>query len=194
MILRNITSVLHGAPLIPRLLLVFISHRMPDLLTPDDVFELKCVAVTHDPFGDFFTRERGDLCSVSIFSCVRVCIIQVSSIYIFRTQTRNRIEYDKGENPRKRKGDNLHHRHQNTSYPSPIHSNDPNYRDTHNLSRTQSPSLSPETQQQSSWHPPPNSSYTLPGSESWVPCSLRTQWLYCCSTSFGWVQGRAGSG
>ena len=41
----------------------------------------------------------------------------------------------------------LHHQHQSTSYPSPAHSNDPNFQDTHNPSYSTPASRVPATQQ-----------------------------------------------
>lgn len=60
-ILSYVASVVHGAPLLPWLLLVLIRDGMPNLLTPNNVLELKSFAVAHDPFSNLFARERRHL-------------------------------------------------------------------------------------------------------------------------------------
>ena len=54
MILRDITTVLHRAPLAPRLGRA-IRGDMPDLLAPDDILQIDGGALFHDPFGDIDT-------------------------------------------------------------------------------------------------------------------------------------------
>ena len=46
----DITTVLHGAPAGPGLDAVHVG--VPDPLAPDDVLEVECRAVVHDPLGD----------------------------------------------------------------------------------------------------------------------------------------------
>ena len=50
MILRNISTILHGSPQIPSFDTV---AGLPDALTPDNVFNLERDRVIHNPFGNF---------------------------------------------------------------------------------------------------------------------------------------------
>ena len=50
MVLSNIASILHGTPGSPRLDSVLA--RVPDLLAPDNIFQIQRGAVVHNPLSD----------------------------------------------------------------------------------------------------------------------------------------------
>ena len=58
-VLRDVFTIIHGPPIIPRL--DRVGACIPNALSPDDVLELECAAVVHDPFGDFLAGNGGCL-------------------------------------------------------------------------------------------------------------------------------------
>lgn len=57
----QITTVLHGAPAGPGLLLVLVGADVPDALAPDDVLQSQGAAVLHDPFGNLSAGQGSTL-------------------------------------------------------------------------------------------------------------------------------------
>lgn len=56
MVLGQAVSLLHGSPVLP-LFFCLVYRSSPDLLSPDDVLEVECIAVLHAPLGNLFSRE-----------------------------------------------------------------------------------------------------------------------------------------
>lgn len=55
----NTTPILHPPPIRPRL--DRVHRRIPDTLSPDDILQVKCRAIVHDPFGNLLTGSGGSL-------------------------------------------------------------------------------------------------------------------------------------
>lgn len=60
MVLGQITTVLHGPPVLPSLLRL-IDGSGPDLLAPDDILEVQGTAVLHNPLSNLLARESSIL-------------------------------------------------------------------------------------------------------------------------------------
>lgn len=91
MVLSDGPSILHLSPLRPRL--DRVPGRIPDLLTPDDVFEVKFVAMIHDPLGDGTTSFGFDL-YIHHSTCqphLPICVSSVHSLYEKKRRSVNKV-------------------------------------------------------------------------------------------------------
>ena len=81
MVLGNVAPVLHVAPAGPSL--DAVDRRTPDFLAPDDILEVECAAVIHNPLGDLAAGHGGHL--INLFS---VCLGHVSKMATYTTAVR----------------------------------------------------------------------------------------------------------
>lgn len=56
MVLRDVATILHSSPVMPRSRRPILGEA-PDLLTPDDIRDTEIATIVHDPLGNFNTRQ-----------------------------------------------------------------------------------------------------------------------------------------